>query len=126
MGSTPRRRKLREAGAQPEAQLTAEQARIRAIIAGVDVPRALKLEGAIDKALTEFEREHEALVQATCAVPGVELDGRGLVHCAFLGSILARLERAQGRLAAEKLVATLLEQFETARQQVGSFVGPGQ
>ncbi len=96
---------------------------IRAMIGNIDVGLALELEGTLEKTLADYEREHEELVRRACDVPDSHMDMRDVIQCTFLGHVLSRLERSKGRLQTERLVATLLEQFETARQQVGQLMG---
>lgn len=96
---------------------------LRAMLGNIDVQLALDLEGKLEKALSDFERDHESLVRKACDVPDSHLDLRDVVQCTFLGHVLSRLEARKGRLQTERLVAALLEQFETARQQASSLLG---
>lgn len=96
--------------------------RIRELVAGVDVPLALELERALERAIAGFEREHEALVRTACAVPEAQTDLRQVVLYTFLGHVLARLEQTSGRLAVERLTSALLARFEFSRQQMSAIV----
>lgn len=99
-----------------EASTDYGRARMRALLGDVDVGLALELDGALNRSLTTFEREHEQLLRLSCQVPAEHTDIRDVVWTTFLGHVLARLEAKKGRLQMERVVANLLESFELARQ----------
>lgn len=90
---------------------------------GIDVPVAVELEKALEKALAAFEAEHAELVRKACDVPDSHMELRDVVWCTFLGHVLQRVEASKGRAHVERLVAVLLDQFVMARTQVARLMG---
>lgn len=98
-------------------------ATLREMTQGIDVPLAVELETALERALAAFETEHAELVRKACDVPDSHMDLRDVVWCTFLGHVLQRLEGKRGRAHVERLTTVLLDQFVMARQQVAKLMG---